>query len=302
MTTDTGSSYTFEADYRQNFTRYAAGSVSYINEGHVVGHHRDGTAFELMARLPLFKDRFALTAGIGAYYYYDTVPVANGDTLNLHGTSPIYTVSATAYLSNRWYLRAMANRISPSHDIQTTTVSAGLGFWFGRDLKPTKGKLGDNLDVYHYVTDPEFTLFVGQSIVNTLFSETARAYGAEYRQGLAPHIDGTASFIYEGDPEIIRRNGLALQVWAVNTFHNERVSVGVGLGPYIYIDRKNPRTTNTLGNSSAALAPLVSFTVATRLTEHWVVRLVFNRVTTNYNRDADVLLLGLGYRWGGRPG
>ncbi|MDB6127230.1 MAG: putative exported protein [Verrucomicrobia bacterium] len=298
MQTDSESSYTFQLDYRQNFTRFAAASVAYINEGHVVGHHRDGTAFELLGRLPLFKDKIAFAAGVGYYYFYDTQPGPLNATVNVHGTAPIYTLSATAYLSNRWYLRGIVNRISPRNNIQTTTFAAGLGFWFGRDVKPTKGEMGDNLDVYKYVTDPELDVFIGQSIVNTFLSETARAYGAQYRQGIMPHVDGTVTFIYEGDPEIIRRNGVALQVWAVNTFHNERVSVGVGVGPYIYIDRKNPSNNNQL--NPAAVAPLVSFTVATRLNEHWMARLIFNRVTSSYNRDADVFLLGLGYRWGDR--
>jgi hypothetical protein len=35
-----------------------------------------------------------------------------------------------------------------------------------------------------------------------------------------------------------------------------------------------------------------------RLSERWVLRTVFDRVTTSYNRDSDILLVGLGYRWG----
>jgi hypothetical protein len=27
------------------------------------------------------------------------------------------------------------------------------------------------------------------------------------------------------------------------------------------------------------------------------MRMVFDRVTSSYNRDADIFLLGLGYRW-----
>lgn len=63
-----------------------------------------------------------------------------------------------------------------------------------------------------YVTENELTFFTGQSVVNTFFSQQARAYAVEYRRGLMRHIDWTLSGIYEGDPEIIRRNGLATQV------------------------------------------------------------------------------------------
>ncbi|OYV00820.1 MAG: hypothetical protein CFE26_23560, partial [Verrucomicrobiales bacterium VVV1] len=40
------SSYTWQVDYRQNLYRNFAASIAYINEGHVPGHHRDGTAWQ----------------------------------------------------------------------------------------------------------------------------------------------------------------------------------------------------------------------------------------------------------------
>ena len=110
-----------------------------------------------------------------------------------------------------------------------------------------------------------------------------------------PHLDWTVSAIYEGDPEIVRRSGAATQLWFVNTFFDERLTVGGGLGPYVYLDRKHPRGTSK--TNPAAIAPLASLTISTRLSEHWIARLVFDRVTTSYNRDADIFLIGLGYRW-----
>lgn len=288
-------SYTWQMDYRQNFYRNFAASIAYLNEGHVRGHHRDGTAWEAWARLPLFRDRVALSLGAGAYYFFDTQPLPTGDTANVHGTAPIYSLSATGYLSNRWFYRFMANRIAPANDIKVTTLAVGAGFWFGRERKPTPGRLGDAPDEYSYVTASELTLFGGQSVVNTFLSQKALAYAGEYRRGIVPHIDWTVSAIYEGDPEIIRRSGLATQVWAVNTFFNNRIAVGAGLGPYVYLDHKHPAGTGRI--IPAAIAPLASLTFSTRLSEHWIMRLVFDRVASSYNRDSDIFLLGLGYRW-----
>jgi hypothetical protein len=289
------SSYTWQVDYRQDFTRNFAASIAYINEGHLRAHHRDGTAWQAWGRLPLFHDRFDISLGVGGYYYFDTQPLPNGDTLDVHGTAPIYSLSATAYLSNRWYGRLMINRIDPPGQIQVTTMTVGAGFWFGRDKKPTPGKLGDAPDEYKYVTENELTVFGGQSIVNTFLSQKAIAYAGEYRRGIIPHIDWTASAIYEGDPQIIRRSGVATQLWAVNTFFNDRIAVGAGLGPYVFLDHKHP--VNAGRKNPAAVAPLASLTVSARLSEHWLVRLVFDRVTTSYNRDADIFLLGFGYHW-----
>jgi len=289
------STYTWQIEYRQDFYRYLAGSISRINEGHLPGHHRDGDAWEISGRLPLFNDKVALSLGVGAYYFYDTQTLPNGDSTNIHGVAPIYSFSATGYLSNRMFYRVMLNRINPTHDITVTTAAVGVGVWLGRDKKPTPGKLGDAPEEKAYVTENEITLFGGQSVVNTLFSETARAYGGEYRRGFSPHFDGSASLIYEGDPEIIRRSGGAIQVWAVNTFFDERLSLGVGLGPYVYIDRKRPRNDNQ--QNPAAIAPLISLTFAVRMSEHWLARLTWDRVASSYKRDADIFLLGLGYRW-----
>jgi hypothetical protein len=289
------STYAWQVDYVQNFARNFAGSVAYLNEGHIVGHHRDGTAFELAARLPLFHDRLAISAGLGPYFYYDTQPLPGGDTADVHGTATIYSLTANYYLSNRWFLKAAFNRIDPRHDVRTNTTALGLGFWFGRDQKPTPGKLGDAPGQDNYVTENQLTVFGGQSVINTFLSQHALAAAGEYRRGLAPHIDLTGSAIYEGDPHIVRRSGLATQLWAVNTFFHESTSVGVGLGPYFYIDRRHPKPAPS--RNPAAAAPLLSLTLATRLSDQWLARLVFDRVVTSYNRDADIFLLGLGYRW-----
>ena len=289
------SSYTYQVDYRQDFYRNFAASIAYINEGHLRRHHRDGTAWQAWARLPLFDDRMAVAFGLGGYYFYDTQPLPNGDSLDVHGTAPIYSLSATGYVSNRWFYRLMFNRITPNHQINVNTMTVGAGLWLGQEKKPTPGKLGDAPEEYSYVTESELTFFGGQSVVNTFFSQSARAYGVEYRRGLVPHLDWTVSGIYEGDPEIIRRSGLATQLWFVNTFFNERLTIGGGLGPYFYLDHKNPVRAGT--KIPAAIAPLASLTISTRLSDHWIARMVFDRVTTSYNRDADIFLIGLGYRW-----
>ena len=289
------SSLTWEVDYRQDFYRNFAASIAYVNEGHVPGHHRDGTAWQAWAKVPLFKDRLSLALGAGAYYYFDTQPLPGGDTADVHGVAPIYSLSATGYLSNRWFYRVNYNRISPSGQLKVNTLMAGVGFWFGRDKKPTPGKLGDAPEEKAYVTENELTVFGGQSVVNTFLSQKAQAYAGEYRRGVMPHLDWTASAIYEGDPEIIRRSGIATQLWFVNTFFNDRISFGGGLGPYVYLDRKHPVSAGQ--RSPAAVAPLASLTFSVRLSENWITRVMFDRVASSYNRDSDIFLVGLGYRW-----
>ncbi len=295
------SSYAWQVDYRQDLFKYVAGSITYLNEGHLTGHHRDGNAWEVWGNVPFWNDRVALSLGAGAYYFYDTQPLPNGDTANVHGTAPIISFSATAYLNDRWFYRFMANRINPSTGIKVNTAAVGVGYWFGPNRRPLGTQPNRGAPEPEYVTEPQLTFFGGQSVVNTSFDEKAWAGALEYRQGLLPHLDATATYLYEGNPKVIRRSGVAVQLWPVNTFIDKSTSVGIGLGPYINIDNKHPAPTGTgvnLGRKNpAALAPLVTLTIARQLTDHWIARLIWDRVTSTYNRDADIFLFGVGYRW-----
>lgn len=295
------SSYSWEVDYNQQFVQNLSGSISWINEGHITGHHRDGTAAQLWFDLPTFKGRYTLSVGAGGYYYFDTQFLANGDSLDVHGTSAIVSFSATAYFSDRWFARFLYNRIQPHDDFHSNTALLGIGYWFGQDKRPTPGKLGSAPEDKGFVTGNELTIFGGASVVNASGNFRGVASALEYRRGVMPHLDATASFIHEGDPRIVRRSGVGLQVWPVNTFHNDSVAVGFGVGTYIYIDNRHLGPTRKLPfggtTNTPALAPLISPTFSFRLSDQWLVRAVWNRVVTNYNRDSDVILLGVGYRW-----
>jgi len=222
------SSYSWDLDYRQCIFQNLSGSVGWVNEGHISGHHRDGTAAQLWLSLPMFDGRFNVSAGAGGYYYFDTVPLGNGDSADLHGTGPIFSFSATGYVTDRMFVRFLINRINPHDDFHSNTALLGAGFWFGLDRRPTKNKLGGSPTETRFVTGSELTVYTGRSVVNAYFSEHGLAYAAEYRRGLSRHLDGTISYIYEGDPKVTRRSGLGLQAWPVNTFFNERVTIGFG--------------------------------------------------------------------------
>ena len=285
----------WEMDYRQDIYQNFDASVAYVNEGHFSDHKRDGTAWESWANLPLFNDSVSLSVGAGIYYYFDTQPLAGGDSADVHGTAPIFSVSITGYLDDRWFYRVMANRISPKSDIQTNQVMVGVGYWFGPNRKPVGAVPNQGAPEPAFVTDPQLTLFGGQSVVNTFFDEKAWAGAVEYRQGIIPHLDGTATYIYEGNPKTVRRSGVAVQLWPVNTFVTKDTSVGIGVGPYFFIDRRHPA--NQFRDTPAAVAPLVSLTIARQVTDSWTTRFVWDRVTSSYNRDADIFLVGLGYQW-----
>ncbi len=296
MSTDAGqSSYSYHLGYAQDFYQNLAASLTYINEGHVPGHHRDGYAVEAWGRLSTPHNRFSISLGLGAYFFYDTQPLPGGGSADVHGTAPILSLSGTGYLSNRIFYRVTLDRITPAHETKVNSAVLGIGYWFGQNSKPTPGEFGHAPDEQASITGNELTLFAGQSVVNTFNSQSARAYAVEYRRGLMRHVDWTASFIYEGNPQIVRRAGLVTQAWAVNNIFEDRVSLGIGLGPYLYIDRKHPEDSSQL--NPAAVAPLASLSITGRLSDRFHLRLLVDRVASSYNRDADIFLLGLGSRW-----
>jgi len=295
------STYAWEVDYSQQFQRNLSGSVSWINEGHIPGHHRDGTSAQLWIDFPMNDGRYTLSVGGGGYYYFDTQFLPNGDSLDVHGTAPIVSLSATAYLSDRWFARVLFNRINPCDNFRSNTALLGFGYWYGQDKRPMPGQLGGAPEDKYDVTGDEFTVYSGISIVNASAGFHGAALAAEYRHGLMRHLDGTVSLIHEGDPRIVRRSGVGFQVWPVNTFFNDRIAVGFGIGAYLYVDNRHlgPARKLPFGGTAntPAFAPLISPTFALRLSDRWLARTVWNRVVTNYNRDSDVILIGLGYRW-----
>jgi hypothetical protein len=288
-------SYSYHLDYRQDFYRNLAASITYVNEGHIPGHHRDGYAVEAWGLLTTPHDHFSVSIGLGAYFFYDTQVLTAGGSADVHGTAPIFSVAGTGFLSHRVFYRVRLDRVLPAHEMKVTNAVVGVGFWFGQNEKPTQGGLGHAKDEQASMSKNELTVFAGQSVVNTFLSESAWAYALEYRRGIIKHVDWTATLIYEGNPQIVRRSGVAAQAWAVNHFFHDRVSVGIGFGPYVYIDRKHPEAASRI--NPAAIAPMASLSITERLSDQFHLRLLVDRVSSSYNRDADIMLLGLGCRW-----
>jgi len=75
------------------------------------------------------------------------------------------------------------------------------------------------------------------------------------------------------------------------------------LGPYIFIDKKHPensgQTVNVgLRDPRRGFADGFSLTIARKLSESMDrSRGFWDRVISNYNRDSDIFLIGIGYCW-----
>lgn len=288
------SAWAFE--YLQPLHENIAASFSWLNEGHVPGHHRDGQSVQIWARTNVLDRRLSLAVGVGPYRYFDTtVSSAGGGYANIHGWGTVASLAATYYTPSRWLFQLRANRIVARDSIDTTALMFGVGYQLEPVAEP--GPQASTPRQIGKTTTDEVSVFLGKTIVNSYFSENGTARAIEYRHGLARYIDMTVGLLNEGDARLIRRTGVTAQIWGVReVLASDRLVLGVGYGPYLAIDKYRSPLAGEARDSK--LSWMFTAMAALRFGERdrWSARLSWNRTNTNYNRDTDVILLGLGYR------
>jgi hypothetical protein len=277
-------SYGWLLSYSQDLGPQFAASLSYQNEGHVPRHHRDGYAAQLWWRTTVLSPQLGLAAGIGPYRYFDTARTEDDAGFeDQHGWGLVYSLAATwRPTSSRWLYQLRADRVLISNSIDTTRVTAGIGYRLERD-DSVRAQVPDS-------KRNELTLFTGKTIVNSFESETATARSVELRHAFGPLWRGTLAWLDESDAQLLRRRGVLAQAWLEPSFEGERLTLGIGYGPYIAADDLR-RDRNGLFGSG-----VVTLTASLRFRDDWRVRFSWNRVVSRYDRDTDVTLFGLSYR------
>lgn len=287
------SAWAFE--YQHPLGENLAASFSWLNEGHVPGHHRDGQGIQVWGRSNLLDRRLSLAAGIGPYRYFDTTPSSAGSGYaNVHGWGTIGSLAATYYTASRWLYQMRFNRIVTPNSIDTSALMLGIGYL----LEPVSER-GPHVSAPRQpgpTTSDEITLFLGKTIVNSYESELSTARAFEYRRGLARHVDLTLGVLNEGDARLIRRTGVTAQIWGVReVLASDRLVLGIGFGPYYAVDSYRDAAPGEGGDSKFSW--IFTATAAYRLSPQWAARFSWNRVNTNHHRDTDVILFGVGYRY-----
>jgi Outer membrane protein beta-barrel domain len=282
------STYSYSFEYLQNLNDNWFATFTWLNEGHVTNHHRDGHSGQLWYRWLSPERRFSLSAGVGPYRYYDTTTTeASEDSTDAHGWGVMGSVAANWYFHYPWVATLRYNYTWTSASITTSTYQIGLGYQFD-----PASRLGPVVPAASYgFADPEhseLTVMIGESIVNNFHSPTGAAWAIEYRYRYTPYVDFTATALDEGDSGVVKRRGLALEAWIGREFLDHRAEVGLGVGPYLaHDDDDRGGTTTVLG--------LLTMTASYRFSERWLVRYYWYRTLTTDGRDTDVMLLGLGY-------
>ncbi|MFL9909015.1 hypothetical protein [Paraburkholderia sp. RL17-337-BIB-A] len=294
LTGEHSHSYAWSMDYTEGFGQYLAGSITWLNEGHMPNHHRDGQLVQVWGRLPLAQRRFVVALGVGPYRYFDTEAAAEGQGYsNTHGWGVVYSARATWYSSQRWTANLQLNHVQVANGPSTTAIMLGIGYQL--DAPETPGPRDFALPRTQKVTNNEVTLMAGVTILNSLESQTSVAEAIEYRRGLTNYLDATLGYLHEGNGLTARRDGATAQLWLTRGFFDERLTLGIGAGVYAAIHHGNSDEDRDTGDG--VLSGLVSVSASYRVTQHWSARVTWNRVVTRYSRDTDVILGGIGYRF-----
>jgi hypothetical protein len=288
------SAHGWQMDLRMDLAPGLAWSGSYLNEGHWLGHKRDGLAAQVWGRIPLFDDKISLGLGGGLYCYWDTHTIAPGQFSDLQGWTALYSVSVQYLPDAPWFARLNYNLTGLSRRNGSETLLLGGGVRFG---EPSARKTHSSRSLDPDQTGDEVVLFQGVSILNSLVDQKGLAAGVEFRKGLLPHMDWTFTWLYEGDPRVLRRNGAGSQVWLVGRPADQNLSLGFGLGAYAFLDHK--RQFHRWKEAREDVAVLASLTTAYHFPQNWVARITWNRVATRNSRDTDNFVLGLGTSWRG---
>jgi hypothetical protein len=290
---DGGDSYAWQLEYIEGLGENFGLGVSYLNEGHVPDHHRDGTTVHLWTRTNLLDRKLSLAAGVGPYYYYDTLPAKAGTSYqNDHGWGAIFSSAVTWYTDSRWLFQLRANAAANFTTFNSLSVLLGVGYQLEAPRVPgpvDKAPLQD-LEMKRN----EFTILSGRTIVNSLESQQSFALAAEYRRRVWRYVDWTAGWLYEGDTRLFRRHGLASQFWGIREFFDDRFSVGIGGGAYFPVSM---REAGRRAGIDRSVCGIVTMTSSYRFLPQWDVRASWNRIITDYNNDTDVILGGIGYRF-----
>lgn len=286
-------SNTWQFSYREKIAGPFEWSFSWLNEGHFPGHHRDGQTFQfwIFSKIPDYRLR--LSAGVGPYLYFDTATDDHKAYEDNHGWGTVFSLSATWYARSRWQIQLLANQVLTGTDFNTTAILMGVGYRFDLPLSAQETPVGGVSD--WWPKKNEVTLFIGNTILNSFESEDSLATEIEYRRRIIPNLDWTLGCLYEGNVRLSRRTGITTQVWPTRRFWNNRLSLGLGLGIYVAVDSRSGQESGR--SSDDIVAGILTMTASYDIIPQFPMRLSWNRTVTNYDRDTDIILVGLGYRF-----
>jgi hypothetical protein len=287
-------SYAWQLEYDEEIADHFKYSFSYLNEGHLPDHHRDGNILQLWVYQRILDQRISIAAGIGPYYYFDTTSASEDSPVSdAHGLGYILSLTATWNIEYHWLVQLRTNMVHTKNSIDTNNILIGIGYQFNL-LAPTREQPAGPLEQEKMINN-EVTLFMGQSILNSFASQHSYAWCVEYRRDLLPYVDWTVAYLDEGDNNVLHRHGLNTQLWLIRNFIYEKLWFGLGGG--VYVVNETIHKDISVNSSSEPASGIFSMTGSYRFYPGLDARITWNRIISHNNLDTDVILGGFGYRF-----
>jgi hypothetical protein len=287
----TRQSYAWGLEYRQHLLSSLDASFAYLNEGHLPDHSRDGAVTQLWLNSGPWQERLHLAIGAGPYFYFDTRDagsVAGYD--DRHDVGLVLTGYASYSLSPSWFALMELNQIIAPHDGNTRTLMFGFGYRLDSFIEQFT-----RANQAHGVADVnnEVNVFVGQTVINDLHSERSTNFGVEYRHRFGRHVAWSAGYLNEADGPDGRNSGVTSELWLVKDFLSRQLEAGLGIGPYVALQRY----TTADGRTGASVIGLASMSVSWRFTRVMALRFSWHRGITTDDQDRDILTAALAWRF-----
>ena len=291
--------------FRQTVLPHLAWSIGYLNDAHFPGHHRDGVTGEIWVPFNLLHDYVTVSLGGGPFYYFDTQNANNvAGYADVHAWAWVLSADLRISLWSHatepgWFLDLRYDWSAPSKDIETHSVFWGIGYRMYSDHTvgtSTQGTVGG-------FAKNEIVAYVGKTAINSLESKSAPAEALEYRRQLGWEFTRVSlGVVNEGNSDLIRRTGVTYEGWLEPSFWDGNASVGVGWGGYTAIDKYQPSPGRHVSyivsaTLSARFLNVIPGLRDTPIGQQVGFRFTWHRILTDYNRDTDILLFGLGYRF-----
>jgi hypothetical protein len=282
--------YSWGIEYREPFSSHFSGSFLWLNEGHLPNNHRDGQAVQLWWRSNAEPTGLVFDFGLGPYRYYDTHFTDAGPGYeDRHGWGGVASASIDWYFQNNWFVFVRTNQVVTQDKKDTTSEDFGFGYRFASLIKSAQDHDADG----HETSSPRWEIdgLLGQRIANTDHSQTGLAEAIDVRFQLSEHFLASASLIAGQDTNLDWRGGFAVELW-LEQHLTPRFTVAAGAGAFIVSEDDNV----TGAQSPSNLAAMVSVSLAYAITPRWIARCVWHRLGTGDDHDADIWLVGMGYK------
>ncbi|HEX4376859.1 MAG TPA: hypothetical protein VHZ99_06900 [Steroidobacteraceae bacterium] len=289
LQTQEHSSYDWQIEYHQQLGRSVAASLGWINEGHVIGHRRDGVTTQLWMQRP-WATRWRFGVAVGPYFYFDTEP---NDRERGYGDHHGLGVAATGGVRYQaWGPLDLQLRITglwAQGDINTQSIEFGVGYTFAHLLERTRPATDDGRFIDWSDGRQSISAFGGVSTLNSLAIRNWSTYGLDYQYRFNSWVAiGGAALIDAGTHSPHDR--LAIQTRISHRVENSPLTLTAGVGASVTLIESG-------APSQEPVEGLLLLRAGWNLSSHLSVEASWYRTFTQDDHDLDIIVGGLDWRF-----